>query len=1042
MIQVSTSLKSALNAGTNRPVDLYELYLDSGTLYYSDQRIVWGGHIYQPQVQSRSTIKRYDGGQFDQVTVTFSNVDLQLAQIMLTNEIEGRRLVIRKIDRTVADDSIVLFNGQMARAIAIDENAVQVSATQIVGSVDQDCPSRNFCLMCPWEFKGAGGECGYTGPGDTCDKSWAQCASYNNTNSYGGFRFLPMSESVMVWYSDGSRKRMFATTADDLPVDNCIPIVLGRRLVDGKVIQHLYEGNLTHVLAAISAGLCGDFVYALVNNALCEPDFGYELPNGSTVNSLRPHIGFGGDLTDPMFPNTYPYRLLGYVGLTHYTTDASVPAIKCLAFGLRTLNMTVQPGDWTDNPVWNVRGFMTLPSAQGGMGIPDDWFDDAACQETSDYCDEQIPDWTGCQRIYLPQSLPDGVIVGQNYRCFQSTCVAGADPRVDGPYNTYEQSLLDETAAPPEVAVRRFTLNAVISEQSAAIDILFKKLLPSFRGYITYSKDGKIQIRCERPVKNAGVSATVAPGVTNIPCDAPSNFAAGDSVLLSPFTAQAEVASVTAALGNSIQLAAPTQFTHVQGQAIYRIDMAFDDSNIVGSFAYPLGDRQSSINRVTVKFPNAPLGYAVQELDINDYAHQSAVHKLNNEDAQWADCIDSYFQAWRVGQWHLAKYRDLGKFCQFRADIKATRMEIGDVFAVSAVEAGLQCVPFRVVEIGFNEDDEVDLVGQLYDIGIYSDSAPQTSVTVPAIFVPQRAISPPPAPTFTATAGTGVLILGPITFPTGGAPRYASNAVFDIYYWDEFDSFVWTLGDSESDGDSVTFPSLDGWPTPVPLAVGSYWLFDTEILRLTAIEGGNFTFARRQFGSTKGLPNGPYIDLHRLAVESKGFPFSEGFFTSDASLGWNAAVPWGARSIAAITLVLSNDAGSSPVGLFMPLCRTEYGYVQMLRVYAGGQVDLIVDGVLGIESNAVGAITIGHAKSIRAIKATCDVPPQGGGILFDLHIGNVGWVLGIADPPDGRLDTPGLFWGSAIPADSVLTLGISEVGTVFPGKRLIVSIYY
>ena len=101
MIALATDLAAAFGARTNQPVDLYELQLDSGTLYYSDQDIVWNGHHYLPYVMTRSDVKRYMRQQFDQVTVTFSNVDTVLAQLIATNDIEGGILTIRKIDRTV-----------------------------------------------------------------------------------------------------------------------------------------------------------------------------------------------------------------------------------------------------------------------------------------------------------------------------------------------------------------------------------------------------------------------------------------------------------------------------------------------------------------------------------------------------------------------------------------------------------------------------------------------------------------------------------------------------------------------------------------------------------------------------------------------------------------------------------------------------------------------------------------------------------------------------------------------------------------------------
>jgi hypothetical protein len=162
--------------------------------------------------------------------------------------------------------------------------------------------------------------------------------------------------------------------------------------------------------------------------------------------------------------------------------------------------------------------------------------------------------------------------------------------------------------------------------------------------------------------------------------------------------------------------------------------MTFDDSNIVGNFEYPLStDRQPSTNRITIKYVDSPAGFEARELRINDYAHQAQVHKVNNQDLD-GSAIDSYFQAWRIGQWARGKARDLGRFCSFDADIKATLIEVGDVIAVSAGEVGLAAVPFRVIEVGFNENDEVSLVGQLYSSAIYDDQAPQTTVSVPTIF--------------------------------------------------------------------------------------------------------------------------------------------------------------------------------------------------------------------------------------------------------------------------------------------------------------------
>ncbi len=737
MIQVSPELRAALFAASNEPVDLYELYLDTGTLYYADQAIVWGGHAYSAQVKSRSAIQRFCDGEFDRVTVTFSNVDRALADVVLNNEIEGRRLIIRKIDRGVANDSIVLFNGEMERPSRISEETCAIEAKQIVGSIEQEVPARLFGFFCP--FNPGEWECGLPA-GTSCDKSWSRCSELANSAQFGGFRFVPHSgtyqyretESKRTWYTLGLWKRKKTKTVtgtfsavDDTPYDVPIPIIYGRQQITGIDIQHADEGGVTKVLSAFCVGKISDIFHLRANEA--------------AVLDYTLHYGDRGALNtvDPRFPNSYPYSLVAFAGVTVPSDVREVdpaPQITALILGRGVSHFG--PGGvfdhwgWSDNPVWCVRDFMTLPVAQGGLGVPDDWFDDAVNYQEAAYCDEVITDTTNDQKIYNPTNLPSGVA----YKRYRSTGIDGGDPAVDGPYDDYEPGVDDDTSRnPAPVDVKRFTLNVAIAKTEKAIDVLFKKLLPAFRGYITFSKDGKIQIRVERPVPHTTAGQASAPGALEILCAPPAGIAAGDLILASPLTASAEVLTVAAVLADRIQFTTAAAYAHALGDELLKVAMAFTDASIVGGFEYPLSDRQPSTNRVTIKYVDAPAGFEPRELRINDFEHQAKVHKVNNEDLD-GSAIDSYFQAWRIGQWRRAKVRDLGKFCTFRADIKSTLLEIGDVVAVSASEVGLQAAPFRAIELAFEEDDEVTVTGQLYSTAVYDDTAPQTTVTVPTIF--------------------------------------------------------------------------------------------------------------------------------------------------------------------------------------------------------------------------------------------------------------------------------------------------------------------
>ena len=558
MISVSTALRAALDAVANQPLDVFELYLDSGTLYFSTEDITWNGVHYLPYVNGRSAIGRYDGGQFDSVSVNLANVDLTIAQRLLAEEIEGRKLIIRKIDRTVTDDSLVLFNGLMERVAKIDEQTASITATQIVGSIDFECPSRLFTPYCPWPFKGV--ECGYSGAQSSCDKSWARCHALANTNNYGGFRFIPHSgsysyqqmqtERFMLFFTRKKKSTVIAnfSSADDTPYDVPIPIILGRTQLAAIDIQHEDVGSQTKVLAAFGIGTIKRYIYIRCN--------------GKLVGDWDQHLGqLGGtatQLVDPRFPDSYPYHMLAYIGCTIGSDPAvvdSAPVVDAVVQGLQVswfnTDGSLNSFGWTDNPIWLTRHFMALPLQQGGMGIPDDWFDYSVLVDSAAYCDQTITDNTNSQVIYLPTSMPDGMSAGWDYQRFRSTGCA-ADPAVDGPYNTFTPGVDDDTStAPTPVTTKRFTMNLALAQAEAAVDILFKKLLPSFRGYITFSKTGKIQLRVERPVANTTLTAARAAGVTSFAV-AGTAFSAGDRILVGALSAAAEVLTVASHVGTTL----------------------------------------------------------------------------------------------------------------------------------------------------------------------------------------------------------------------------------------------------------------------------------------------------------------------------------------------------------------------------------------------------------------------------------------------------------------------------------------------------------
>ena len=62
---------------------------------------------------------------------------------------------------------------------------------------------RPATASCPWEFKGS--ECGYSGDAEWCNQSYLRCQALNNTNNFGGFRFLPAIMEANIWWGGGRR---------------------------------------------------------------------------------------------------------------------------------------------------------------------------------------------------------------------------------------------------------------------------------------------------------------------------------------------------------------------------------------------------------------------------------------------------------------------------------------------------------------------------------------------------------------------------------------------------------------------------------------------------------------------------------------------------------------------------------------------------------------------------------------------------------------------------------------------------------------------
>jgi phage-related protein len=181
----------------NRPVELYQIYLDEQTLYLAmyPQDIEFFDENGDPQTYtaaalSRTTIETNTDTKVDQCEVTIDNVTREMSAYIAATEFVGRRIKIMKVfldaDRNVQSISILgrtawtqLVDSKEGSGLDFPENAVpifdgimdaprinqyQMTVTVVskLDTLDRKLPARTFQVQCPWQFGSE--ECGFAVP--------------------------------------------------------------------------------------------------------------------------------------------------------------------------------------------------------------------------------------------------------------------------------------------------------------------------------------------------------------------------------------------------------------------------------------------------------------------------------------------------------------------------------------------------------------------------------------------------------------------------------------------------------------------------------------------------------------------------------------------------------------------------------------------------------------------------------------------------------------------------------------------------------------
>lgn len=180
-----------LNSENSFFIDLVQLRIAGGnaasTLYLTNggEQVTWGGNTYLPINFSRSEINEIlssEQGQEPSITLTFTNVDGRMAEMINSVPLVGSKLKLWAHDRrrivekpTRTRDAILLVDGEVRNPV-MTENQVTFDVQNIIGMIDSiTVPNRVYSTNCTLTFMSP--SCGASGASPNRVETTAQAGT-------------------------------------------------------------------------------------------------------------------------------------------------------------------------------------------------------------------------------------------------------------------------------------------------------------------------------------------------------------------------------------------------------------------------------------------------------------------------------------------------------------------------------------------------------------------------------------------------------------------------------------------------------------------------------------------------------------------------------------------------------------------------------------------------------------------------------------------------------------------------------------------------
>lgn len=552
MQPVNAALQAELDKGPTEPrtlVDLYEIYDNDAVPgvngfdpanaenTFAAQEITWNGIAYQREVKTRGDISRSMGEKTNGVTLNFSNISRYMATLAQTVALEGKMLVVRTVAPVVTTDSLTCFVGRADKPGDIDKGDFSLSARQDFGNINITVPTSQYVSEDPNGLQ-------------------------PDNPLYEGIRFVPLSGLGAAGTTTvpsksffgklfGRTKRVPATeqwsSLDFTPYGQVIRECFGTVQVEAQPIMFKDTGYWLEGLWAVGKGAIQGVTNIQLKNFPSYGLFDVQIHTGElggtgdaiVRNGLVPQTG-GNVTEDFRFPGSGLFSLLSFIGMSvlHRGINDEPIVIDeppifvglvqgrkiALPDGSGVYNRTA----WSDNGV-HISRFVLTNSRFANINSA--FMDDATNYLTGLHCDEPLIDLTNTQTILIPLVEVDQA--GNSFKRFQSSGLytpesvkyfsgdlleePAPEPR-DGPYTPLPGSPtpIPTTFDIVPVLRKRYTTNFTISEEVRVVDLLYKTIFPSFKGFMRVNKRGKYEIRSEKAADSTKVRTASTVGATSL----------------------------------------------------------------------------------------------------------------------------------------------------------------------------------------------------------------------------------------------------------------------------------------------------------------------------------------------------------------------------------------------------------------------------------------------------------------------------------------------------------------------------------------------